>query len=284
MEKKQIETTVNRKHKDSVFRMIFRENVALLSLYNALFNTSYDNPDDLTVTTLENAIYMKYKNDVACIVDMRLALIEHQSTVNRNMPLRMLKYTVDLFDSITINENIYTSRLIMLPEPTYIVLYNGVESQPERRIMRLSDAYMTGTSDEPNLELVVTQLNINDAFNEELKANCPELFGYTYFISLIRSGLIKYDGNINMAVDEAIDTCIEEDILVDFFKKQRKEIADMSIYEFDEERHNRTICEEAREEGREEGREELLNQLLSDGTITAEQAKSYRKNASPVIA
>ena len=141
--------------------------------------------------------------------------------------------------------------------PTFVVLYNGVESQPERRSLLLSDAY-TGSSDdnEPNLELVVTQLNINDGFNEDLKQQCPELFGYCRFVSLTRSYREDFACTIAEAVDKAINTCINEGILADFLRKNRKEVFEMSIYEYNEALHNQTLLEEGREEGRAEGRAE----------------------------
>ncbi len=44
------------------------------------------------MVTLENAVYMNMKNDVAFLVDFQLNLYEHQSTWNLNMPLRNLFY------------------------------------------------------------------------------------------------------------------------------------------------------------------------------------------------
>ena len=64
----------NRTYKDSVFRMLFRSKAALLGLYNALNGTDYRDPELLTVTTLENAIYMNMKNDISFLLDVRLML------------------------------------------------------------------------------------------------------------------------------------------------------------------------------------------------------------------
>ena len=75
-----------RDYKDSVFRMLFRDRTNLLSLYNAVNQTSYTDPEELAVITLENAVYMNMKNDVAFLMDFRLNLYEHQSTWNPNMP------------------------------------------------------------------------------------------------------------------------------------------------------------------------------------------------------
>ena len=231
MENNTTEVPVNKHYKDTVFRSLFNEKNTLLSLYNAIIGTNYANPDDLSIVTLENVIYMKHKDDIACTIDLQLALFEHQSSVNPNMPLRYLRYSVDLFAKLTVGQNIYSKHQILLPNPTFVVLYNGTEPQPERKIMRLSDSYMGVSNDrESNLELIVTQLNINDGFNEDLKQKCPELFGYCHFVSLVRSYMKEADSTIEQAVDKAIDTCIDEDILSDFLKANRKDVKEMSIY------------------------------------------------------
>ena len=84
--------SANRNYKDTVFRMLFSDKKNLLSLYNAVNSRDYTNPDDLEIVTLENAIYMGMKNDLAFIIDTNLYLYEHQSTYNPNMPLRDLFY------------------------------------------------------------------------------------------------------------------------------------------------------------------------------------------------
>lgn len=98
MTEKKVE--IIRNYKDSVFRMLYREKKELLSLYNAVNQTHYENEADLKVTTLENAIYMNMKNDVSCVVDLRMNLYEHQATVNPNMPLRDLFYVARLFENL----------------------------------------------------------------------------------------------------------------------------------------------------------------------------------------
>ncbi len=72
--------TVNQKYKDGIFRMLFAEKKELLSLYNAVAGTSYTDIEGLEVNTLENVIYMSYKNDISFVIDGRLSLYEHQST------------------------------------------------------------------------------------------------------------------------------------------------------------------------------------------------------------
>ncbi len=137
------ETTpvVKRNYKDSVFRMLFSDKASLLSLFNALTGSHYENPDELEIVTLDNVIYMSYKNDQACMLDMQMHLYEHQSSVNPNMPLRYLPYITDTYERLIVNENIYGKKRIRLPEPQFVVFYNGTEPQPERKILRLSDSF-----------------------------------------------------------------------------------------------------------------------------------------------
>ena len=98
MTKTNYDIHVNKKYKDTVFRKLFGENKEnALSLYNAVNHTSYTDPDDLEYTTLEDVIYMKYKNDVSFLIDKTLSLYEHQSSYNPNMPLRGFLYYADLY-------------------------------------------------------------------------------------------------------------------------------------------------------------------------------------------
>ncbi|MDO4479352.1 MAG: hypothetical protein Q4B73_10045, partial [Lachnospiraceae bacterium] len=136
---------INRKHKDQIFRMLFsaEHKDYLLSLYNALHGTHYDNPDDLTITTLEDALFMGMKNDVSFIIDQHAALFEHQSTRNPNMPLRGFIYMARVLQSIIDMDSldIYSNRLVEIPTPEYYVFYNGLEDCPETEDLYLSDAF-----------------------------------------------------------------------------------------------------------------------------------------------
>ena len=122
---------VTTQYKDTLFRMLFKEKLKLLELYNAINDTDYQNPEELEVVTLENAVYMSIKNDVSCLLDMRIQLYEQQSTVNPNMPLRDLMYVCDQYEKLIIRKDIYSRRLIKLPTPKFVVFYNRTEKQPE---------------------------------------------------------------------------------------------------------------------------------------------------------
>lgn len=231
-------------HKDRVFRMVFKEKQEFLELYNAMNGTSYTNPEDLEVTTLENAIYMGLKNDVSFLLYDELTLYEHQSTDNPNMPLRNLFYVADIYSKLAAKANLYGSRLVKIPEPKFVVFYNGKDELPERSELRLSDAFEK-KSESMDLELKVLVLNINPGYNEELMEKCKSLRDYMIFVSRIRE-YSQYMA-LNKAVEISIQTCIDEDILAEFLRKNRAEVLKVSIYEYNEALHIQQERETARE-------------------------------------
>ena len=122
----------NRNYKDTVFRMLFSNRKNLLSLYNAVNQRDYKNPDDLEIVTLENAIYMGMKNDLAFIMDMNLYLYEHQSTYNPNIPLRNLFYIADEYQRLVVRKSLYSTVIQKIPTPRFLVFYNGTKEVEDR--------------------------------------------------------------------------------------------------------------------------------------------------------
>ena len=250
---------VTRNQKDTVFRMLFREKRELLSLYNAVNDTTYDRVEDLEITTLENAVYMSMKNDISCILDMRLQLYEHQSTVSENIPLRDLMYVARQYEKRIIHKDIYRKKKIKLPTPRFIVFYNGVEKQPERKTYRLSDAFEI-PEEEPQLELVVLQLNINRGYNARLMEKCPTLFEYMEYVETIRK--YRRQTDLDQAVRRAVEECIRRGILKDFLLRNKAEVISMTIFEYDEELHLKTLYEEGVEDGIRQGIERGETQTM----------------------
>ena len=247
------EKPVKRDYKSRMFTMIFKEKKELLQLYNAVGQRNYEDPELLTINTLENAIYMSMQNDLSFIIDSRLSLYEHQSTYNPNLPLRFLLYLSDLYEKMITGKNVYGTKIIQIPAPKFIVFYNGREERPEREIIKLSDAYMT-QDEEVSLELSVDVLNINVGHNKEMLQACKTLGDYSEYVHRVRE--YAKEMSIEEAVDRAIDECIGENILREFLERNRAEARTMSIYEYDQEEHIRLEREDAFEDGRKEGREE----------------------------
>ena len=237
---------VNRIYKDRLYKMIFNDKSELLKLYNAINGTHYDDPAMLTITTLDNAIYMTMENDLSFIIDMRLALYEQQSTVNPNLPLRFLMYITDIYSAYTKDMNIYGSKKVQIPLPSFVIFYNGVKSQPDRTEFLLSELFHP-TTDQPALELKAVMLNINKGHNQELMNACHTLRDYSEYVARIRT--YSAEMPLTDAVEKAITECIHENILRDFLLKNRAEAKAMSIYEYDEEKTLRMFREEGYEDG-----------------------------------
>ena len=260
-----------RDYKDTIFRRLFQDRENLLSLYNAVNRTSYTDAEALTVVTLENAVYMNMKNDVAFLLDNRLSLYEHQSTWNPNMPLRDLFYVSRTYQGLVKDETLYSSKRLRLPAPNFLVFYNGTEEREESSVLKLSDSfeYVGTQKEEPNLELKVLVLNINQGKNKELLEVCKTLKEYMIFVDRIR--LYTKTMELDAAAERAVDECIHEGVLSDFLRKNRGEAIEMSIFEYDEERELKLIrraeYEEGLKEGREEGREDGLKSHLRSQVV-----------------
>lgn len=267
MDKGNNELTVNRTFKSRIFAMLYRDKKELLDLYNAVTGKHYENPDELEINTLENAIYMSMQNDVSFLIDSRLSLYEHQSTYNPNLPLRFLFYVSDIYSALTKEAHLYGTKIIPIPTPNFLIFYNGEEEMPDRQILKLSNAY-THLDGTPKLELEAVMLNINPGHNQELLSTCKSLHDYSEYTARVRR--YSKEMEIEDAVERAICECIEERILSEFLSQNRMEAKSMSIYEYDAEKHIRQEREDAWEDGIETGISEtsiLIAKLAENGDL-----------------
>ncbi len=272
--------TINRSYKDRLFKIIFEDKKELLSLYNALTGKNYQNPDELEINTIDDVIYMHLKNDMSFILDDWQNLFEQQSTFNPNQPLRGFFYFADLYKVKYFGKKIYSTRLLKIPTPQYIVFYNGTTSMPDRKELRLSDAFQQPTV-QPDIEVVAHMLNINYGHNKELMERCQKLKEYAQFIDIIRHYLRENEQWTNeQAISKAIDDCIQNNILRDILQKERLRVMASILSEFDEVGYKEMIrqeaYEDAYEEGHEAGLEEGREQELAHGV------KSYIKLAQSI--
>ena len=246
--------THNRQYKDRLWRMIFNNKEDLLQLYNAINHTDYQNPDDLEVNTLEDVLYLSMKNDVSFLVGGTMNLYEHQSTFNPNMPLRGVFYFSRVYEGYVADNNlmIYHEKRVRLPKPKYIVFYNGTKKQPDSMELRLSDCFENTDNEAPCLECTATMLNINYGHNQELMKHCRKLEEYSIFVQCVRE-YIQSEPSVEDALEKAIDTCINQDVLADFLKKHRAEVTNMILTTYDKDLYEKALKEDAREEGLESG-------------------------------
>ena len=171
-----------REYKSNVFSMLMEDKGRALALYNAINHSDYDDPELVEIKTLRGGITLSVRNDAAFVVDGRLSIYEHQSTVNPNMPLRSLIYFTSVIQNMFAQEelskrNIYSRQLIQIPTPEFVVIYNGRSKQQPIQEMKLSEAFQKKT-DDPKLELKCTVYNVNAGMNESLKHHCIWLDHY----------------------------------------------------------------------------------------------------------
>ena len=214
----------------------------------------------LEIVSLDIAVYMGMKNDLAFLLDLHISLYEHQSTKNPNMPLRDLFYISLEYQKYVSYKSLYSSALLKIPAPVFIVFYNGAEDMEERTELRLSQAY-EHFEGEPNLELKVRVLNINAGHNAELMEQCRMLKEYAQYVARVRG----YTASMKLeeAVRRAIKECIAEGILADFLRKNRAEVEMVSILEYDKEYEEKKLRKAEYEAGEQEG----LNRGLAQGIV-----------------
>jgi predicted transposase/invertase (TIGR01784 family) len=268
---------VNARYKDSVFSFLFSSPETLRELYGAIEGTPLDPQVSITVNTLSDVLYMEQYNDISFTIDDKLViLIEHQSTVNPNMPLRLLLYIARVYEKIIERKNLYRERLLKIPRPEFIVLYNGARPYPDKKILKLSDAFETATGLKaadisPELDLAVKIYNINMGHNEEILRKSENLRGYSAFVDKIRENRAAMP--LDEAMKAAIEYCIERNILSAFLLERSSEVFNMLLTEWNTDEAKEVWREEAMMEGMEKGMEkgredkaiEIARKLMSAG-------------------
>ena len=244
-----------RAYRDSLFRDIFNNTDRLPEIYEALLGIK-TTASDITLATINETLFSGIKNDVGFIVgSQHVLLTEHQSTINANMPLRMLMYLAEIYRRYVDADAVYRKRLIPLPAPKFYVFYNGIEKMPDTWSLHLSDAFEGRKAD---LELAVEIININNQPGHPILEKCHALKSYSVFVAKVREQ-VKNGSTLEAAVGEAVRYCIANDYLGGYFRqKQKEEVFDMLNFVWDQERALEVRAEEARADGRQEGRQEGL--------------------------
>ena len=207
---------------------------------------------------------MGMKNDLAFVIDTNLFLYEHQSTYNPNMPLRNLFYISSEYQKMVDSNKLYSSTLLEIPAPHFVVFYNGTTKQEDSWYNYLSDSYHN-FSGIPDLELKVVTLNINKGHNKELMEQCQTLNEYAQYVEKVRT--YTKEDNLDNAVERAVNECIHDGILADFLTQNKSEVIAMSIFEYDEKAVRQVYYEDGLQAGRKDG--------IKTGILNMLRAKKY---------
>ena len=267
---------INSKYKNSVFTMLFDNPDLLRELYSALGGITLPPSVPVTINTLENVLFMDFNNDISFEVGGKLVvLIEHQSTINPNMALRLLLYFSRLVEKTVKGSALYSKKRLTIPWPEFYVLYNGTDPFPDEQTLHLADLYEKpqehGLSEKnhPLLDMEVKVININEGRNVATVNRCKKLAEYSAFMAKVRT-LWKELGNLEEAVKTAIKYCQKHDILKEFLETHGSEVVNMLL----------TLTTEdaiayAREEGLEEGLEVGLEKGREEGKEEGQEVATF---------
>ena len=278
-----------RNHKDSLFIDLFckdqksgKEN--FISLYNALHQTNLNlETTTLEEVNIENILYMALSNDIAMLVDGRLVvLVEHQSTINENMPLRLLEYGTRIYEQIVPSDDRYEKKMIKIPYPEFYVFYNGTEEYPVEKELRLSDAFFIpedkySKAKKISLEILVKVININIDKENPILKQCRALQEYSTLIELIRENKRQ---NPKAPLEKALSKAINDGILEEYLKRKSTEVRNMLIAEYSYETDIKVQRREAFRLGKEEGVN--IGRVEGAEQKAIETAKNLLKYGDPI--
>ena len=240
-----------------------------MHVYNALHQEKITSKDQIQFVRLANVLFRKVRNDVSFIVNNRLlVLLEHQSTINENLPFRCLEYVVALYQAMVDQRLKFLPKKMELLAPEFYVIYNGDAPYPAIKEQKLSSLFKESKR-LPQLELVVTVININHHDNEDFLESCPFLKGFKNLANKVKKykGIYGKQGYI-MAIEE----CIRENSKIsDYLMRKMQEVAEMFSEEYNylaELEASQLIGIEAGKiEGRREGRIEGRREGMMEGKI-----------------
>ena len=259
----------NREYKDSVFSLYLSDPKRLVEVFNAVEKTNYPLDTPVEINTLTNVLYKNQLNDLSFILDNQyVVLIEHQSTINENMALRLLLYCARVYEKMLKKCPVHKRMRVKIPVPKFIVLYNGKADYPEYSVQKLSDSFKV-EQENPALELKVEVYNINYTKSPELIKHSESLNAYSYFVQKVRDfeadDPVQDEHTLERAIENAIQYCIKHDIMAEFLETHGSEVSNLLLEEWDMDE----ALKDAKEEGKEEKQQELIRQFST--LLTPEQ-------------
>ena len=240
-----------KKYKDSVFTDLFGSDrdgkKNFLELYNALAGTDFKLEEvSLERKVIEQALYKTFNNDVSWEINGKLiVLVEHQSTVNGNMPFRCLEYVTRIYEGIVPIRKRYAEKVYKIPNPDFYVVYVGKDKLPPEQELRLSDAFYE--KDSSKLELVVKVKNCSDSKILPITKSCDILKEYCQFIEIVERTYNKRFPKSSFK--KAIEKAISQGILSDYLDRKSREVINMLCAKYDYKMDIAVKQEEAYEDG-----------------------------------
>lgn len=267
---------INRQIKSSLFIDFFGLDEVVgkrnfLELYNAIHDTNYTLENStLTIREIDDTMYKTFRNDIGMELNGRLiVLIEHQSTINENMPLRFLEYVSRIYTSMVPGKVRYREKIFKIPTPEFLVFYNGSKQFPEYTELKLSEAFLEKT-ETPELELRVKVYNIKNP-DLPIVHKCDKIRQYTEFVNFIYANADIRD---KKSCRRVMNQARREGLLPEYLERKITEVVNMLTAEYDYDLDIAVKREEAFEEGLERGLEQGKIQGIAQGKIQGEKHKA----------
>ena len=275
----------NRKYKDSVFTDLFgsdktgKEN--FLALYNALSGNVFKLEEvSLERKVIERSLYKTFNNDVSWEINGKLiVLVEHQSTVNENMPFRCLEYVTRIYEGIVPIKERYAEKVYKIPNPDFYVVYIGKKELPLEQDLRLSNAFYE--KDGSKLELVVKVKNCSDSKLLPLAGNCDILKQYCQFIEIVEQNYNRVFPRHSFK--KAIEIAMEQGILTDYLDRKSREVINMLCAKYDYKMDIAVKKEEAFQDGQEAKAIEAAKSFYDNGVSVEIIAKALKMTQEQVL-
>ena len=218
----------DRNYKASIFAMLYEKKENIMDLYNGIYDDKCTDPDEITVNTLtdedgvESGVFARFRNDLSFIFGAYLNMFEHQSTINNNIPIRMLIYVTELINKMVPRKQLYKETAVKIPAPRFVVFYNGEKDAPLETELKISDQYAAEQTN-PDLELKVVVYNINTQKGSELLEKSRTLREYMIFVDRARTALSKAKDELEkrQALEKVIDECISVGVLTGLLTERR---------------------------------------------------------------
>ena len=258
---------MNREYTDNLFKEIFRKESSIKELLQ--FIGVNKRKEEIEIRIVEPVLVGNRQNDLSFLLNGTFYyFLEHQSTANKNMPLRLLFYVCQAFEHYIEGEDLYKKKEIEIPAIKCYTIFTGICSKATEQletIQKLSDSYLSKEKQEIDLELRVHCFHM-EVTKEEVKrfleeGTIPERFRtienvvvqYAMFVNIIRYGIWKQEVSISTqeAKQIVVETCelfLKKGYLTEFLT--RKEVVNMAVEQLSREE---ILLIEGREEGREEG-------------------------------
>ncbi len=232
--------------KDSVFRNLFGQRKYALQLYQAIHPEDTEvTEDDIGDVTIDNILIDQQYNDLGMtVLGTLLVLLEAQATWTMNIIIRILLYLAFTWNRIIeeTNQNRYGSKKLKLPKPEFYVVYTG--SRKERpKWIHLSNEFLEG-----NTEFL--EMNVRILYGD----NKGDIISQYIDFTIVYQAQVSLYGRTRKAILETIQICKDKNILKDYLASREKEVIDIMMSLFDQERAMEQYGNDKKEEGRLEGR------------------------------